>query len=116
MSQRKPTRHDRDCQLVIDYIISRGPQKKRDLPALRAFERIMRRAKRATQFAHRHSWLEERDRALHVEEYGFPRTRVYCGRLKKDVDYVPLYEVDSFKDEQWCKRCVARIKKEETLP
>lgn len=104
MSQRKPTQHELDCALVRS-VLNAAPTLKPE--ALDAFVRIVRRSTRTS--------VRGKDYILHIQDAG-DVLGVYCGRYRDKVNSVTLKDAKDLDSEQWCKRCVARIKKEQTLP
>lgn len=106
MKKRPPTQHEQDCTLLLDYIIKRTPQTAKDTDALLAFTRLERRAGRTS--------VNGKNHVLHVEERSW--SRAYCGRPKAHVNTTLLAEAEKDLDsDQWCRLCVARIKKEKNL-
>lgn len=103
--ERSPTQHEIDCQIVRNFLdITAGKTER----VRESFARIERRAPRTS--------VSGRDYIMHVQENdGY--LRVYCGRPIATVNSVKLADAKADIDsEQWCRRCVARIKKDKTLP
>jgi hypothetical protein len=104
MSRPRVTQHEIDCQIVRNFLdITAGKTER----VRESFARIELRARRTS--------VSGRDYIMHVRETdGY--LRVYCGRLIAKVNSVKLTDARADIDsEQWCQRCVARIKKEKTL-
>lgn len=103
MTQRKPTPHERDCQLVRSFLVARVF--KTEGAVLEAFARIERRGVRTS--------VKGKDYVVHILE---PRPAgiviTYCGRRAEIVNSAARAQARDLLSEQWCKRCVARIEKE----
>lgn len=105
MSRPRVTQHEIDCQIVRNFLDVHAGKTER---VRESFARIELRARRTS--------VSGRDYIMHVQENdGY--VRVYCGRAVAKVNSVMLADAQKdLADEQWCQRCVARIKKDKTLP
>lgn len=104
MRQRKPTQYELDCQIVRGFLVAHAFKAEGEV--LDAFARIERRATRTS--------VSGKDYVVHIEEPARPHM-TYCGRKTAGVNAADRGEARDLDSEQWCQRCIARIKKEETL-
>ena len=95
------TQYDIDCQIVRNFLdvhaSGERAQTVRD-----SFERIVRpRPTIGDQYR------------VHVQDDSPGSTRLHCGRPRQYANCVQERSVKDYDSDQWCKHCIARLKKEE---
>jgi hypothetical protein len=107
MKERKRTRHEQDCSLVRITLTNHTYTSAAERSQVTlAWARIERRAMRTSPAG--------KNYICHTIMTG---RLTYCGRSSNGLNSVAKATVlKNLDSEEWCKHCVACIKKEQTLP